>query len=83
MEKVYFTINAPTSGTFYRRPSPDEDIYVEVGDKVEKSKVVCIVETMKVFNEVRSEGEGIVAEILVEDEDAVITNQAMIKIEKL
>ncbi len=81
MEKRCFTINSPTSGTFYRRPSPEEDFYVEVGDHIKKGDVVCILETMKVFNEVRAEREGIIIEILVNDEDAVLTRQPMIKVQ--
>ena len=81
MEKQQFTINAPISGTFYRRPSPEEDTYVEVGDRVEKGTVVCIVETMKIFNEVRAERAGVLKEVLVEDEDPVMTSQKMMLLE--
>jgi acetyl-CoA carboxylase biotin carboxyl carrier protein len=81
MGKKCFTINCPTSGTFYRRPSPEEDPYVEVGDHIKKGDVVCIVETMKVFNEVRAEREGVIIEILVNDEDAVLTRQPMLKVQ--
>ena len=83
MEDNEFTINAPLSGTFYRRPSPEDDPYIEVGDHIKKRSVVCIVETMKIFNEVRSEKEGIVREILIEDEEPVLTGQPMIKVEAL
>jgi acetyl-CoA carboxylase biotin carboxyl carrier protein len=83
MEGNEFTINAPLSGTFYRRPSPEDDPYIEVGDHIKKGSVVCIVETMKIFNEVRSEKEGIVREILIEDEEPVLTGQPMIKIEAI
>jgi acetyl-CoA carboxylase biotin carboxyl carrier protein len=83
MEHNEFTINAPLSGTFYRRPSPEDDPYVEVGNHINKGTVVCIVETMKIFNEVRSEKEGIVKEILIEDEEPVLTGQPMIRIEAI
>ncbi len=83
MENKYFTINAPISGTFYRRPSPEDDYYIKVGDRIEKGTVLCIIETMKIFNEVRAERAGIVVEILVEDEDAVLTRQPMIKVEEI
>lgn len=81
MEGNEFTINAPLSGTFYRRPSPEDDPYIEVGDHIKKGSVVCIVETMKIFNEVRSEKDGIVREILIGDEEPVLTGQPMIRIE--
>ena len=81
MEKQQFTINAPISGTFYRQPSPEEDTYVEVGDRIEKGTVVCIVETMKIFNEVRAERAGVLKEVLVEDEDPVMTGQKMMLLE--
>lgn len=78
-----FTINAPISGTFYRSTSPEDDPYIDVDDQIEKGTVVCIVETMKIFNEVRAEKRGIVREILIEDEDPVITGQPMIRVEQL
>ena len=77
----FFTINSPLSGTFYRRPSPEEDEYVTVGTEIEKGTIVCIVETMKVFNEVRAERSGIIREILVEDEDPVKISQPLFKVE--
>jgi len=76
-----YTVNSPLSGTFYRRPSPDEPIYINVGDNVQAGTVTCIVESMKVFNEVRAERGGIVKRILIEDEDPVMVNQPMIEIE--
>jgi len=78
-----FYINAPLSGTFYRSPSPEDGPYIEVDDKIDKGTVVCIVETMKIFNEVRAEKRGIVREILIEDEDPVLTGQPMIRVEQL
>ena len=78
-----FQIEAPLAGTFYRRPSPDEDIYVEVDDRVKKGDVVCIVETMKIFNEIRTEHNGIIREILIEDEDPVMIHQPMFKVEAI
>jgi len=78
-----FTINAPLSGTFYRSPSPEDPPYVEVGDQIEKGTVVCIVETMKIFNEVRAERRGIIREILMEDEDSVMTGQPIYKVEAM
>lgn len=61
---VYIT--SPMVGTFYSSPSPDDPSFVKVGDKVEKGQVVCIIEAMKVMNEVKSSVSGIVAEVLIE-----------------
>ena len=58
MSDNIFTVNAPLSGTFYRCPSPDEPPYVEEGQEVNPGQVVCIVESMKIFNEVRVERKG-------------------------
>ncbi len=74
-------IIAPLSGTFYRAPAPDEDPFVEVGQKVQPGDVVCIVESMKVFTEVRTEHEGVVKEILVENEEPVRKDQVLVRIE--
>jgi Biotin carboxyl carrier protein len=83
MSDKLFKIEAPLSGTFYRRPSPEEEPYVEVGDKVKKGGVVCIVETMKIFNEVRTPRDGVIRNILVEDEDPVMGHQSMFEVEPL
>lgn len=83
MSDKLFKIEAPLSGTFYRRPSPEEEPYVEVGDKVKKGEVVCIVETMKIFNEVRTPRDGVIHNILVEDEDPVMGHQPLFEIEPL
>lgn len=66
-----FEIKAPIVGTFYRAPSPDAPPFVEVGSKVEAGQVVCIIEAMKLMNEIKSEISGKVAEILVENGDPV------------
>jgi len=78
-----FHVEAPLAGTFYRRASPEEDPYVEIGGKVKKGDVLCIVETMKIFNEVRTEKDGVIREILIEDEDPVMIHQPMFKIEAM
>ncbi|MDY7037156.1 MAG: acetyl-CoA carboxylase [Thermodesulfobacteriota bacterium] len=82
-EKKMYIILSPLSGTFYRRFSPEEDPCVEVGDKVEPGMVVCIVESMKVFNDVRAEKAGIVKNILVENEEAIIIHQPLMEIEPI
>jgi biotin carboxyl carrier protein len=68
-------------GTFYRSSDPDAPPLVEVGQRVEPSQVVCIIESMKIFTELRAEKGGTVRSILVENEDAVMKNQALIEIE--
>jgi len=63
----YIEIKSPIIGTFYRKPSPDKPVFVEVGDTVSPDTVVCIVEAMKLFNEIESEVSGKIVKILVED----------------
>lgn len=63
----FIEITSPIIGTFYRRPSPDKPMFVEVGDAVSEGAVVCIIEAMKLFNEIESEVSGKVVKILVED----------------
>lgn len=73
-------IKAPMVGTFYATPSPDSDPYVEVGAHVTEQTVVCIVEAMKVMNEIKAEIEGTVAEILVTSGQAVEYGQPLFRI---
>jgi acetyl-CoA carboxylase biotin carboxyl carrier protein len=68
-------ITAPAPGTFYRRPSPDEDPYVEEGDRVESGQVVGLVEVMKNFIEVKAAQDGVLESFLVENEDLVEAGQ--------
>lgn len=63
----YLEIKSPIIGTFYRKPSPDKPMFVEVGDTVAADSVVCIIEAMKLFNEIESEVSGKIVKILVED----------------
>ena len=81
MSPRIYKIIAPLAGTFYQAPSPEESLFVEVGQKVNAGDVVCIIESMKVFTELRTEQGGIVRDILVEDEDAVMRNQEIMEIE--
>ena len=83
MDSKSFFIEAPLSGTFYVRPSPDDPPFVQVGQKVKAGEVMCIVESMKVFTEVRSERNGVVRRILLEDEDPVAIHQQLIELEPL
>ncbi len=66
-ENKYIEITSPIIGTFYRRPSPDKPVFVEVGDIVSPKTIVCMVEAMKLFNEIESEVSGKIVKILVED----------------
>lgn len=63
----YIEITSPIIGTFYRRPSPDKPVFVEVGDVVSPHTVVCMIEAMKLFNEIESEVSGKIVKILIED----------------
>jgi acetyl-CoA carboxylase biotin carboxyl carrier protein len=75
------TIKSPMIGTFYRRPSPDKPIFVEIGDDVNPGKVVCIIEAMKLFNEIESEISGKIVKILVEDASPVEYDQPLFLVE--
>lgn len=75
------TIKSPMIGTFYRRPTPDKPIFVEVGDEVTVGKVVCIIEAMKLFNEIESEIQGKVVKVLVEDASPVEYDQPLFLVE--
>ena len=75
------TIKSPMIGTFYRRPSPDKPIFVEIGDEVSPGKVVCIIEAMKLFNEIESEVKGKIVKILVEDASPVEYDQPLFLVE--
>jgi acetyl-CoA carboxylase biotin carboxyl carrier protein len=75
------TIKSPMIGTFYRRPSPDKPNFIEVGDDVSTGKVVCIIEAMKLFNEIESEISGKVVKILVEDASPVEYDQPLFLVE--
>jgi acetyl-CoA carboxylase biotin carboxyl carrier protein len=75
------TIKSPMIGTFYRRPSPDKPNFVEIGDDVTTGKVVCVIEAMKLFNEIESEVSGKVVKILVEDSSPVEYDQPLFLVE--
>ena len=75
------TIKSPMIGTFYRRASPDKPLFVEVGDEVAPGKVVCIIEAMKLFNEIESEVSGKVVKVLVDDASPVEYDQPLYLVE--
>ncbi len=77
----HLTITAPMVGTFYRAPSPDSDPYVKSGDRVEMGQPLCIIEAMKLMNEIESEVQGRVVEILVENGQPVEYGQPLFIIE--
>ena len=79
-QKVY-VVKAPVTGIFYRAPSPVDPPFVREEKRVAVGDVVCIVESMKVFTEVRAERAGVVKRILVEDQEEVRINQPLIEIE--
>lgn len=78
----YVTITAPMVGTFYRAPAPDAPPYVKVGDEVEEGQALCIIEAMKLMNEIESELKGRVVKILVENAEPVEYGQPLFVIEK-
>ena len=75
------TIKSPMIGTFYRSPSPDKPFFVNVGDEVATGKVVCIIEAMKLFNEIESEVSGKIIKIMVEDASPVEYDQPLFLVE--
>lgn len=74
-------IKSPIVGTFYRSASPDKPAYVKVGDKVSKGQTVCIVEAMKLFNEIESEVSGTIVKVMVEDAQPVEYDQVLYLVE--
>lgn len=80
-EKNYVYIKSPIVGTFYRSPTPEKPAFLKVGDSVKAGEVVCIVEAMKLFNEIESEVSGKVVKVLVEDASPVEYDQALFLID--
>ena len=78
-----FEFKSPIIGTFYRSSSPDKDPFVKVGDKVEKGNVLCIIEAMKLFNEIECEEPGKIVKLLVEDSTPVEYEQPLFLMERL
>ncbi len=73
----YITIKSPIIGTFYRKPSPDKPMFVEVGKSIGKGDVLCVIEAMKLFNEIESEVSGKIVKILVDDMSPVEFDQPL------
>lgn len=73
----YITIKSPIIGTLYRKPSPDKAPFVEVGSSISKGDVVCVIEAMKLFNEIESEVSGKIVKVLVDDSSPVEFDQPL------
>ncbi|OGS80896.1 MAG: acetyl-CoA carboxylase, biotin carboxyl carrier protein [Flavobacteria bacterium RIFCSPLOWO2_12_FULL_31_7] len=73
----YITIKSPMIGTLYRKPAPDKPMFVEVGSTINKGDVVCVVEAMKLFNEIESEISGKIVKVLVDDSSPVEFDQPL------
>lgn len=73
----FVTIKSPMIGTFYRKPSPDKPLFVNVGDSVKEGQTVCIIEAMKLFNEIESEVSGKIVKVLVDDNAPVEYDQPL------
>jgi acetyl-CoA carboxylase biotin carboxyl carrier protein len=76
-EDKYVTIKSPIIGTFYRKPSPDKPVFANVGDTVSVGDTVCIIEAMKLFNEIESEVSGKIVKVLVDDASPVEFDQPL------
>ena len=74
------SVKAPLVGTFYSSPSPESPPFIKIGDKIKKGQTICIIEAMKIFNEIESEYEGTVSEILIENGTPVEFDQDLIKL---
>lgn len=81
-KNTYFTIVSPMIGTFYRSPAPNELPFIQINDMVKINQTVCIIEAMKLMNEIESEVNGHIVEILVEDGDIVDCGQALMRVQQ-
>lgn len=82
-ESKWLSISAPIVGTFYRAPAPDAEPFVTIGQDVDENTVVCIIEAMKVMNEIKADCRGVIRKILVENATAVQYGQPLFKVEPL
>lgn len=76
-ESKYITIKSPIIGTFYRKPAPDKPLFVEVGDTIAAGDVLCVIEAMKLFNDIESEVSGKIVKVLVDDSSPVEFDQPL------
>ena len=77
------TVKSPMIGTFYRSPSPDKPVFVNVGDEIKAGQVVCIIEAMKLFNEIESEVSGRIVKVLADDSSPVEYDQPLFLVEPI
>jgi acetyl-CoA carboxylase biotin carboxyl carrier protein len=77
----YITVKSPMVGTLYRRPSPDKDLFVQVGDKVSPGTMLCVIEAMKLFNEIESEVSGTIVKVFPDDASPVEYDQPLFLID--
>ena len=77
----YLTIKSPIIGTFYRKPSPDKDNFVEIGDQISEGQTLCVIEAMKLFNEIESDISGKIVKVLVDDATPVEFDQPLFLVE--
>jgi len=80
-ESKYITIKSPIIGTFYRKPSPDKPVFAEVGDTIAVGDVLCVIEAMKLFNEIESELSGKIVKVLLDDSSPVEFDQPLFLID--
>lgn len=76
-DSKYVTIKSPMIGTFYRSPGPGKDVFVNVGDSIQKGKVLCIIEAMKLFNEIEAEISGKIVKVLADDASPIEYDQPL------
>jgi len=76
-DSKYITVKSPIIGTFYRKPSPDKPVFVEIGQSINEGDVLCVIEAMKLFNEIESEISGKIIKVLVDDSSPVEFDQPL------
>lgn len=80
-DSKYVTIKSPMIGTFYRSPNPESDVFVNVGDEIGPGKVICIIEAMKLFNEIEAEISGKIVKVLADDASPVEYDQPLLLVD--
>ena len=80
-DERYITIKSPMIGTFYRKPSPDKEVFVNVGDSINQGDILCVIEAMKLFNEIESECSGKIIKVLVDHSSPIEFDQPLFLID--